>query len=257
MFKEGKTVPVAFLIHDRKNRATHEMFFRVMANVIPNLERMNTIIVTDRELAISGAIKRVFPRMKILFCWNHLGKDFKRWLISQKASSDDMEVYPRDFLTLLQCDSYDDFIEKEARLTSRWSPDVRDQFENNYRSDILHHSGKWVLDEVGICGARNGITNNISEGMNTLLKKLASWPGIPTDAVVTALYFLQRYKYNEILRGRLRVGDFQLKEIHHLDQVLEPSDVTMPTPVCTPEQIVDLIKAGTLIRSTIWRRRQG
>ena len=114
-----------------------------------------------------------------------------------------------------------------------------------FRSDILRHSGKWVLDEVGICRSKNGITNNLSEGINSLLKKLANWPGIPTDAVVTALYFLQRYKYNEILRGRLQVGDFQMKEIH-LDQALEPSEVNMPNSVCTPEQIVDLIKAGNL-----------
>ena len=97
MFKGGKTIPVAFLIHDRKNRITHETFFRVIANLIPNLEKMATILVTDRELAISGAIKRVFPRMKVLFCWNHMRKDFKRWLVSQKATQDDMAVYPKDF----------------------------------------------------------------------------------------------------------------------------------------------------------------
>ena len=140
-----------------------------MANLLPNLEKMATIIVTDRGLAISGAIKRVFPKMKILLWWNHLRTDFKRWLISQEAKKDDKEVYPKDFLTLLQSESHDDFIEKEARLTSRWSSDVREQFKLHFRTDILHHSGKQVLDVVDICRAKNGITNDMPEGINRSL----------------------------------------------------------------------------------------
>ena len=152
-----------------------------MAKLLPNLEKMATIIVTDRGLAISGAIKRVFLKMKILFCWNHLRTDLKRWRISQKAKKDDKEVYPKDFFTLLQSESHDDFIEKEARLTSRWSPDVREQFELHFRTDLLHLSGKRVLDVVGICRAKNGITNDLPEGINRCITEKASKLGWFTD----------------------------------------------------------------------------
>ena len=36
----------------------------------------------------------------------------------------------------------------------------------SFRSDFLHHSGKQVLDVVCICRAKNGITNNLFEGIN-------------------------------------------------------------------------------------------
>ena len=36
----------------------------------------------------------------------------------------------------------------------------------SFRSDFLHHSGKRVLDVVGISRAKIGITYNLSEGIN-------------------------------------------------------------------------------------------
>ena len=43
---------------------------------------------------------------------------------------------------------------------------VTGAIRTSFRSDFLHHSGKRVLDMVGICRAKNGITNNLSEGIN-------------------------------------------------------------------------------------------
>ena len=37
LFKNGVTIPAAFLIHDRKNQNTHDEFFRIIAAEIPNL----------------------------------------------------------------------------------------------------------------------------------------------------------------------------------------------------------------------------
>ena len=36
----------------------------------------------------------------------------------------------------------------------------------SFKSDFLNYSGKRVLDVVGICRAKNGITKNLSEGIN-------------------------------------------------------------------------------------------
>ena len=245
MFKDGKTIPAAFLIHDRKNRLTHETFFRTVTALVPNLEKMKTPIITDREMAIYSAIQKVAPNLTILFCWNHLRRDLKRYLEKQKATSDDKLVYSCDFLALLQCDSLAAFEETETRLKPKWSLAMIEYFDKHYRNDIMSHSAKWILDSAGVSRGKNGITNNMSEGLNTLLKSLANWPGIPLDALITSLHFLQRYKYNEILRGRLQVGDFRLKDIH-LDEVLDPEEVEMPKSLCTPEQIVELVRRGDL-----------
>ena len=38
LFKNGVTIPAAFLIHDRKNQSTHDEFFRIIAEEVPNFE---------------------------------------------------------------------------------------------------------------------------------------------------------------------------------------------------------------------------
>ena len=43
---------------------------------------------------------------------------------------------------------------------------VTTAIRTSFRSDFLHHSGKRVLDVVCISRAKNGITNNLSEGIN-------------------------------------------------------------------------------------------
>ena len=55
----------------------------------------------------------------------------------------------------------------------------------------------------------------------------------------------QRYKYNEILRGRLQVRDFKLKEAY-MRYVLDPETVDMPTSVCAPEEMVEAVLADKL-----------
>ena len=53
--------------------------------------------------------------------------------------------------------------------------------------------------------------------------------------------YLQNFKYNEILRGRLNKGVFKLKPMHQ-NASLDPEDVEMPTNVCDPLKIIDLVK---------------
>jgi hypothetical protein len=57
----------------------------------------------------------------------------------------------------------------------------------------------------------SGITNNISESMNTVIKRLNEWKETPVDAMVLFLYYLQIYYKTEILRGRCGIGEFKLK----------------------------------------------
>jgi hypothetical protein len=65
------------------------------------------------------------------------------------------------------------------------------------------------------------------------------------DSVVLALHHLQRYKFNEIIRGRLQVGSFKLKNFH-MDQILDPLNYVMPQDICEPENIIEFIKNGKI-----------
>jgi len=53
-------------------QCTHDNFFSYLQTVIPELNTAtNVYIVTDGELAITGAISHHFPQLQMFRCWNH------------------------------------------------------------------------------------------------------------------------------------------------------------------------------------------
>ena len=50
------------------------------------------------------------------------------------------------------------------------------------------------------------------------------------------MHFLQNFKYNEIVRGRLNKGNFRLKAMHQNASLERVQDV------CDPMKIIDLVK---------------
>lgn len=57
LFQGGVTIPAAFIIHDRKCSDVHDRFWRKLIQLVPNLKKNCPVIVTDRESALSNAIK--------------------------------------------------------------------------------------------------------------------------------------------------------------------------------------------------------
>jgi hypothetical protein len=138
----------------------------------------------------------------------------------------------------------EEFEHVEIQLSDKWCESMKEYFSKKLRSDLLNHCVKFQLQKSNLYG-ENGITNNISEGMNTLIKKCVSWSKIPMDSVVLALHHLQRYKFNEVIRGRLQVGSFKLKSIH-MDHILDPENYVMPQDICEPDNIIEFIKNGKI-----------
>lgn len=54
-------MPVAALFHERKTEETHADFFRKLRKAVPNLNTPKTLLVTDRELAITNAWREEVP----------------------------------------------------------------------------------------------------------------------------------------------------------------------------------------------------
>lgn len=72
-FNPSPVFALAYLIHERKLASTHELFFRHMSDVCPELRTAsNTIILTDSESAITNAISKNLPSLKPFLCWNHI-----------------------------------------------------------------------------------------------------------------------------------------------------------------------------------------
>ena len=249
LFKDGKTIPAAFLVHDRKNQESHDDFFRLLSKFVPNLNKGNPVIVTDRELSFTKAIQNNFPNMNILYCWNHLKKDVTRWLTDHGATQDDKTVYSTDVVRLLQTESLESFSALETELKLNWSEAFVDHFDNHLKQDMTNHAAKWVLQDLGVYNPYSGITNNISEGTNNIIDGLKNWTGAPLDSIVLSMHYLQNFKRNEIIRGRLEVGTFRLKSIHK-DAILDPDIVEMPRDICKPEEIISLEKGKLTPKDT-------
>ena len=92
------------------------------------------------------------------------------------------------------------------------------------------------MDKLGIYNPFCGITNNQSEGFNTVLKQLQHWKEVPVDAIILSLYHLQSFYFNEIQRGFSGLGTYSLADRY--SALTRPCDEILTNPVHSPEEIV-------------------
>ncbi len=67
---------------------------------------------------------------------------------------------------------------------------------------------RWTLTEIGCYNHYSGITTNIGEGYNFLLKMVTEHKELGADEVAVFLYHLTIFHYNEIVRGFCGKGKF-------------------------------------------------
>lgn len=86
IFEQDKIIPVAFMMHDKRDTKFHERFFEVLKSSVPNLSKTNFPLICDREPGIRNAIPKSLPNISILHCWNHIKSNIKYWLWKNKAT---------------------------------------------------------------------------------------------------------------------------------------------------------------------------
>ena len=80
------------------------------------------------------------------------------------------------------------------------------------KSDIFERSCGWVLEHFDeLYDPYSGITNNLSESYNTVLKQENEWKELPVDMLVLGFHFLQTFEHFEIMGGMAGIGDYHLK----------------------------------------------
>ena len=73
---------------------------------------------------------------------------------------------------------------------SKWTPVVLEHFNKFVSPSIQYHSGKWVIEEYpGMFDPYSGITNNLSESMNAVLKGENDWKELPVDLLALFITF--------------------------------------------------------------------
>ena len=102
-----------------------------------------------------------------------------------------------------------------------------DYFKYSMKPGIIRQSAKFVLAALDLCDPYSGITNNISESINYVIKDMLKWREAPVDVIVLCFQLLQTYYLAEIRRGFAGVGNYTLSSNDmHCSCNLE--DVIMP-----------------------------
>ena len=119
-----------------------------------------------------------------------------------------------------------------------------DYFNDGMKAGIIRHSAKFVLAPFVLYDPYSGITNNISETINCVIKDMLKWRETPVDVIVLCFQLLQTYYLAEIRRGFAGVGNYTLSSNYkHCSCDLE--DVVMPHDICQPQDIVNRIRPMT------------
>ena len=241
MFKEKPVIPIAFMIHERKFQKCHEQYLDVILSKIPKLNSKHVCIVTDREVGIINAFKKVLPNTQVLLCWNHIFRDLKFWLSKHNGTADDKKAYDINVRTLINCETKEQFHEKFEQVKQKWSQPMLIYFEENLLGAILEHSGRWVLEKCENYNPYSGVTNNAAESVNAKLKRLVEYKERQIDSIVLYLNYLQGNDVLELLKAFCGESEWGLLGRFSFAKQ-DPDTVQFPQSVCHPDEMIDLIK---------------
>ena len=97
-----------------------------------------------------------------------------------------------------------------------------------------------MLESINMYSPRSGITNNISESFNHLLKTVVR-PKLPSDLMLLAFYELAAHSLIEIKRGCAQVGNYYLKP-EYANQQKEKSSLDKGNVITDINNFVRLLK---------------
>ena len=87
------------------------------------------------------------------------------------------------------------------------------------------------------------MTNNASESMNAVLRRLQQWKQVPLDVIVISLHHLSVYYRREVERSMHQCGQWVVKnQFDHLKR--EPSLMPYMDVAPDPKEIVEMVRKG-------------
>ena len=241
VFKENPTIPLFFMIHQRKYQALHEQFLNIILKEVPNIHIKKVPIVCDREVGILNAIKAVLPNCPILICWNHIKRDIKQWLKYSKASSSDISIYMDHIKQLIQSGTEEEFDTLFDILSQVWTESFLEYFSKYIKESFKKQASIWYIRSLNIPDLFSGITNNASESINNVLKQLHDRKEARCDTFAISIFNLQIHYLTEIKRGYCKNGgEYNLKyEYQALAE--DPGEIRLPEPT-SPSKIIGQIR---------------
>ncbi len=122
-FTNKPTIPLLFMIHERKTFETHDLFWRKVKNKLPGLSKAkNVYIVSDEESAIVEAMRQNLPTTDIYRCWNHVMQNakfnLKKFGITSKS---EISVYLDDIRELLAQTDHKKYTDLLLKRIASWN----------------------------------------------------------------------------------------------------------------------------------------
>jgi hypothetical protein len=229
-----------FMIHERKLQSTHKIFVDILKEKLPALKVSSCALVTDGESSFD-VFEEVFPKTNKLICWNHLLRATKQWLKRHNATSPDIVVYLDHIQTLLHCPTDATYLKMYHSKVKLWSQPFKLYYDNTIHKYIGTKIGRVVLERLNVYDKNSGITQNMSEGFNTVMRRVHEWEEVSIDMSVLILYHLQSFYINNINLGFGDQGDYYLlkDEFPHLALARENIIIEKVLP---PEELVSEMK---------------
>jgi hypothetical protein len=100
---------------------------------------------------------------------------------------------------------------------------------------VPEKTARWAIEKYRVYNIHSGVTTNMAEGFNTVMKRFLKWKEVPLDLLIHSLQELQTYYANEIQRAMCGIGQYHLlKEFSHYQR---PVDECVGVPTCCFDDI--------------------
>jgi hypothetical protein len=232
IFKSMPPMPILFLLHKKKLTSCHKIFFDQFSKLFP--KHKGVPIVVDDERAISKAIEDQTD-LTIAGCWHHLGESIERWVSSAGGPKNDQAFYRDEVFELLRLASEEEFQQAYEAKSEKWSDAFVDYFSTTVTPNLPRFAS-WELQDKVPLHPETGITTNLSEGMNFLIKDLMSWKEVPEDVILLSMRHLQQYYICESLRGKAGLGTYELRG-KYIKFHVPVDEINLPFTYSNPQDI--------------------
>ena len=246
LFREEPIIP-CFLLHSRRYQSEHKDFIEAITAIVRSLQTKHVNLVSDREFKFGD----LFPVGSHLHCWNHFISDV-RWYLRHNTDCTPKEVniimncFRDIMLSETEEDLDNDWEEMKNSEVLRKHDKVCHYFQTNILPSFKSHAAIWTLKFAGVSDAEKGLTNNASESINAVLRRLQQWKQVPADVIVTSLYHLCVFYCREIERSVHQCCQWSVKdEYNYLKR--EPSLIPYMDVAPNPEDNVEVVRKGVAV----------
>lgn len=264
-FEETPVIPLMFMIHEHNVEYVHNFLFARLGELVPELKTAdNVIIITDEEDAVVNALKKHFPKLPRFRCWHRALQDIKEYL--QKLGITErlvVEEYKNDFISLLNQDTPGEYksvlaqmyLKKWKKVSKLFNHQSNDETNNvllllkdfsnffdEYIDPDMNRMGAWALHPLGIP------LPSLSELFVSIMNRFNGWKTFSIDNMAVSLLRVTEFFNDKITRGRIRLGDYTVKE--NMSVTYCQGDAIVPDPISV-DQLLNSI--GSEIKS----RRKG